>query len=147
MLCDTSPNLVARELNVSKEPAGDTNEGVLWPRREPINSGVVDKTWELAGPLSERVSHGRKAKVQMEVVPHLAQEEVEQLDRVIRDSHRLGLRAHLAADLLDLVLCKELWDVARGKDIVDVDKVLVVDDLGVSEDEYRALTLHASLLE
>ena len=40
---------------------------------------------------------------------------------------------------------EQIRDVARGQDVVDVDKEAFVNDLGVGQHEQRSDTLHTSL--
>jgi hypothetical protein len=77
MLGNSTPDLLAWEFDIAQESPCNTNESILGPRSEPIDSSVVDQTGELASSLSERVPDRRETQVQMQVVSHLSQEEVE----------------------------------------------------------------------
>lgn len=53
-------------LNITEETFSDRLESILWPLREPINGGTIDKRWEVSHSVSEGISDWGEAQHDMQ---------------------------------------------------------------------------------
>jgi len=137
--------LIGEDLNFSKESLGDTNKRILGPLMEPIDGSTVDETGEHTCADTESFTNGGEAERNVEVFAHLVNEELEEGARGILNTLGLSLSAALANDTIKLILSEELRNVTSGEDIVDVDKEIILDDLGISQDEEGGLANNTRL--
>jgi len=63
-------------MSVCQELDGNREECILGPRMEPINDGKIDKSWELSGSTSKRLSDWRETEGHMKVLLDSIDEEV-----------------------------------------------------------------------
>ena len=114
---------------------------------EPVHGSTVDDSWEHSSSDSESISNWGEAKSQMQVLSNLVLEEVKQGIRSILTTVLFGLRSNFTEDSIKLILREELWDVSRGKEIVNVYKESLISDLGISQDEEKLSSSNTSLHE
>jgi len=139
--------LIGEDFNLSKESVGDTNKRILGPLMEPIDGCTVDETGEHTCADTESFADWGEAKRDVEVLADLVNEELEEGAGGILNTLGFGLSADLADDTIKFVLSEELGNVTSREDIVDVNEEIILDNLGVSQDEEGGLANNTSLHE
>lgn len=127
--------------------ATDTEQGLLGPLREPIDSCASDKGGETTDTGSENLTEGRHSDNHMNVTLNSAQV---LLEHVHLGDGDLLLHAELLTDLKDGVhvfKLVEIWHVTTVKDVVDILKLLLLDDLSINKQEGGGLVIATSLHE
>jgi len=136
-------------LEVLDEGLGHGNKSLLRPGQEPVDTALVEEGRELSGSLSELLADGGEAQHDVQVVSHLVDEVVPQLN-----GGRLGNAFFLAELLGDvsepgflLVLGDQSGDFSRRQQHVDVLEELLLLDFSVGHDESHGLALVTSQLQ
>jgi len=81
----------------------------------------------------------------VQVASHFVDEEVKDRVGCILYTIRFGFRTNLSNDAVELISGKEIRNVAGRKDIIDVHKEVILNNLGVSQDEQSGGALNTSL--
>jgi hypothetical protein len=113
----------------------DTEQGLLWPLAEPVKSAACHKRWELSQTLPEDLTKRRHSDDHVDVPLDSSKILLEHIQEI---DWQVLFHAHGLANLVDgfeVFLLVETSHITTVKDVVNVFKHRLIDDLSVDEDE------------
>jgi len=114
---------------------------------EVINSSRSNESGEHATSDTELISNRGEAEVHMQILLHFLEEESKEIIRSIEEAISFGFTSYLSLNGLKLILSKELGNITSGKNIIDIHKESVVNDLTISENKHKVKSLGTRLHE
>ena len=135
-------NFIFKIRNILEELLGDTDEGIEWPVGEVVIHCTVDESRELPSPNLEILPHRREAHDYVQVLPHLADEEIPAVVRAVHDASLLHLTANCIANVVPLLLGEDICNISGGKEIIHVNQEPLIHNLVVGNQECCRQGLH-----
>jgi len=83
----------------------------------------------------------------MEVLSYFVEQEAEESIWGVIETGALGFSSDFTQECVKFVLGKELWNVSRRQQVINVNQEFVISDLSISQDEQQSIALGTSFGE